>query len=376
MPYERLSVFDLDLAMLKVIRTSTNRLLREEHCPDEVRSRGALESLDPQLENCGAAIGSWIGSGSPELVVVGICQGSGQAPEKQYWLASGPSIEAVCNIDAAYAMASGIPGCGLQIWIVDQEYANIVADSEKFSSCAKLEIAVGESLATWCQNRYPRADVCRTSNPDIRARLYSFLTRGELASLYPRGVTAPYGNHGQIFWQELQYMVTVALFAITAITESRHVMAVADHEQLRALAAAKLLAGDKFSACALWPCPRLGWIPPQRKPDESSTRYAGRFLNAIKKNKRRMYRGSGPMETLFYENSRSDVMERMKQISPCLSTVNELLRFLGYPGSCESDDPAEAGNSLTEALEFARKGPIKPSKDARHFRRQVRVPAQ
>ena len=162
-----------------------------------------------------------------------------------------------------------------------------------------FELEVGAMLETWCRSRYPKAEVMRTSAPGPRARLYGMIASGALARLYPQGVPYPYGNHGRVFWQEIQYLISVAAFAESASNDGQRTLAIADHEQLRALAAARQVAPENLALFALWPCPRLGWVPPRIKTDETSTRYAERLLSAVKNEKRRMYRAPGPHEILY-----------------------------------------------------------------------------
>jgi hypothetical protein len=306
------------------------------------------------MEAVGECIGGWYeGEVAPEVVVTGICQGGGSLQEKTCWLESGPSVETVCNLDAAARIAGSYSDCELHIWIVDQEYANIIADREKFTSRPDVELEVGAMLDAWCRSRYPTAKVRRTSEAESRSRLYGAMANGALAQLYPQGVPRPYGNQGRIFWQEVQYLISVAAFADPVVSEGRRTVAVADHEQLRALAAAKHVARDALAAFALWPCPRLGWRPPRMRAREDSTRYAERFLFAIKNERRRMYRAPGPHEILYVNLTKDQVVERCKAIDVSSTTVAEVCTFLTgkTPSAVEV---AEAGSAVHSALAYAR----------------------
>ena len=351
---ERPTVFDLDDEMMNTVRGMPERLIREDECPPEVAALGPLRPPLPSMPPNSTYIGGWFPTESPEsppqVVVAGICQGRGSIEEKQLWLDSGPTVEVVCQLDAAARLAESYPGCEFQISIVDQEYANIVSDSTKFTSRPEIELRLGAELQRWCCARYPTATVKRTGEAEGRARLYSIAAGGALAKLYPEGVPQPYGNKGRVFWQEVQYLVSVAAFVDPVLTDGRRTLAIADHEQLRALAAAKQMAGDGMSALAVWPCPRLGWKAPRRKRDESSNRYAERLLFALKNDNRRMYRGSALTEQLFQGFSEEQVAERMNAIDVCPSTVDEIHTFVTGERVPVSATMLDVARSIADAL--------------------------
>lgn len=353
-----MTVFELDSVMMNTIRGAPARLIREDKIPPEVAKFGSLVRVSTEIERQCPAIGGWLDHSSPPSVVVtGICQGSGKTEEKKQWLERGPSLETAANIHAAHRLAASFPECKLEIWIVDQEYANIMVDKERYSSTPSDELKVGKLLERWCQERFPKAEIFRTSDPSMRGPLYATLSNGGAAGLYPTGVPEPYGNKGTLFWQEMQYLASVAVFMHTQQTKNCHVLAIADHEQLRALAAAKRLGGVDLSTIALWPSPRLGWIPPKPRADESATRYAERYLYSIKSMKRRMYRADSIMEILYCGLKLDEVHERFAENRVCRSTACELLRFMGMDQAsadlCCEDPTDSVFNYLNRDFTFA-----------------------
>jgi hypothetical protein len=256
----------------------------------------------------------------------------------------GPTVEAVCILDFAFRVAQRWK-CPLEIWILDQEYAFSVVDP-RLDSDPETELLVGASLALWCQSRYPSASVRQTSNMGVRADLYSIVTNVDVAKLYGTGVPKPYNSSGRVFWQELQFFATLAVFLRPAIRERKRVWAVADHEQLRPMAAAWGLADNQMRIITLWPCPRLRWEPPSRR-NYGLMGYTEKFLAQTKAGSRRMFHGVSPEDMLFFNMTTS-------QIDRCLSstvggpiyadTLIEILRYLG--GLVEADQLQSKSNAI------------------------------
>lgn len=349
-----MNVFEFDQETRRTVCGSPHRLLRESNIPCEVANQGKLAIPPDVITENSAAVGWWTDGDEPiDLVVTGICQGRGTAEDKQNWLAYGPSVETVCNLDAAYAIATRVVQCPLEIWIVDQEYANLV-ESAKFSSNSQAELDLGFKLEEWCQDRYGGSKIYRTSNAAVRSTLYATLTNSSFARLYPDGVPNPYNNSGNIFWQEIQYLASVAVFCHSSITKSMRVLAIADHEQLRVMAAARILSGGAVTSLALWPCPRLGWVQMSRRLHESSTRFAERFMRKQKECDRRMYRGSSSLESMYLDMPVAEIDRRIEAFNIDTATIDELLRFFGVPKNSDIFN-LSARERLIQGLELLKK---------------------
>lgn len=351
------SVFDFDDAMRNRIRGEPYRLIREEEAPQEVVDLGRLVSPPPLVEGLGPIIGSSPGGpDKADVIVVGICQGRARPTDKRCWLDMGPTVEAVCIIDFAYRL-SRKAACPLEIWIPDQEYAYSVVDS-RLQSDPTTELKVGASLETWCWSRYPDALVRRTSDLAVRADLYSLIADPRLARLYPTGVPSPYNSTGRVFWQELQFLATIAVFLRAVLREGKRVWAVADHEQLRPMAGAWCLVRERVKIISLWPCPRIRWQPPSLR-NSDSTRYAERFLTRLKEGNRRMFRGAGPEDMLFATMNHDEIARHLtfKTDEPiCEDTLRELLRYLG-----EDVDTSQL-RTLDDAVELLHAGLVRLQK--------------
>lgn len=239
-----------------------------------------LEDVPDQIRQFGA----WVGKSSggpqrPDVIVAGVCQGKTDE-EKEQWLKWGPTIETICGLDSAAAVAKHF-GSQLHLWIVSQEYANLADHS---TGAVVRELKIGDVCHDVLSRRYPGAIIFNTSNREHRGLVYAAASETIFSRIYPSGVRKPYGIESPSFWDQLDYSSCLGSMVLPALDGLR-VWTVVDHDQLRPASGAIAAFPQHVAALYYWPVPNLAW---KRKLPHSGSC----FFKHVRDAPRRMHRHS------------------------------------------------------------------------------------
>ncbi len=282
--------------------------------------RQPLEDVPREISQCGAWVGKSAGGPvRPEVVVAGVCQGK-SSEEKDHWLKWGPTIETICGLDSAAAVARHYR-CKLHLWIVSQEYANL-AGPEK-GDVAK-ELAIGDNCEDILAARYPGAAIFNTRHREHRGLAYAAASETVFSRIYPKGVRKPYGIESPSFWDQLDYSSCLGSMALPALAGQR-VWAILDHDQLRPAAGAISGFPGKIAAVYYWPVPNLAWRRSAAKPGQD-------FFSWLRKAPRRMHRHRDHMTKLHLFESNDSLSNKVSHFvqsaSGGQSSIEEILCYL------------------------------------------------
>lgn len=292
-------------------------------------------------------LGAWVGktSGGPErpdVVVAGVCQGKSDE-EKEHWLKWGPTIETICGLDFAAAVARHHRS-KLHLWIVSQEYANLAGPRE---SDVKRELAIGEKCASVLTARYPGATLFNTQNRAHRGWVYAAASETGFSRIYPHGVRKPYGIESPSFWDQLDYSSCLGSMVLPALDKLR-VWAVVDHDQLRPASGAAGAFPKEITALYYWPVPNLAW-------NRSHQKTSGDFFAWLRLAPRRMHRHSDFKTKLHLFEPEDSLAAKAAKVRPSHShdspsSLDEILCYLDH--SSESPNP---GSTLVEKMNSFRR---------------------
>jgi|GEM_PF-2227329 len=279
-----------------------------------------LENVSDDIRHLGAWVGKTQGGPlRPDVVVAGVCQGK-SIEEKNNWLKWGPTIETICGLDSASAIARYY-GCKLHLWIVSQEYANL---AEHETGWVKKELEIGDKCHEILANRYPGATIFNTCNRDHRGLVYAAASETAFSKIYPTGVRKPYGIESPTFWDQLDYSSCLGSFVAPAL-DNLKVWAVVDHDQLRPASGAIAAFPDRITSVYYWPAPNLEW-------NRDRLRTSDCFFNHLRKAPRRMHRHSHHFAKVHLLESDDSLAQKEHSVKKpeFIQTANALQEVLSY----------------------------------------------
>ena len=253
-------------------------------------------------------------------VLTGICLGKNKA-EKERWLTSGPSLEAIFSIELAARIAKS-SAAQLHVWLPAAEYANCAASMSELDPM--LEFKVAEVFERCIAYRFPDSVIHNTARTATRSALYGEMARHQFASFFPKGIRCPYGASAPTLWEQLGFVATIAM--MTVVTNvGAPTIAVFDHDQIRPTLCACSLAKDKLGGIFFWPPPSMNWRPGSNTDPHSS-------LTRIQRIPRRMFRCEDASCKVYLGDTEASLRERI----PSSSSLSTLWELEGYAALCSS----------------------------------------
>jgi hypothetical protein len=191
---------------------------------------------------------------SPSRVATGICFPEVATRSRwNDWVDRGPTLEFVCALETAKKVAEHY-GAEMIVLLADNELCRDAAILSK--GVLDEAIRLTDSCIKWLNKAYPNATLVATSSKEIRGDVLQLLPE---ASLFPSGIVRPWGQLRRNFWNELDFLTNISLFAFVSKSASGDTLLLVDHDQYRAAMAAKKLIGDRLEIGSYWPLPGSEW---------------------------------------------------------------------------------------------------------------------